>query len=79
MSPIYLYQCQGDCKGIMEKFQWNSEDVPLCCGLSMKKLPTAQAMIKMKGEGGYPSLRNARLKDYGRNLQEDDKKRKTWV
>ena len=76
--PIYLWRCPI-CKGIMEKFQWNSEDVPLCCGVPMEKLPTSQAFIKMKGEGGYPSLRKARLREGGTNLQKDDEKSKTWV
>ena len=78
--PIYDYQCSGDCKGIKrDVFQHSSEDRAECCGVPMRKLPTAPAYEKMKGMGGYPSLRKARLRNGGTNLQEDDKKSKVWV
>lgn len=76
--PIYLYGCKW-CKDIIEKIQPINGEPPECCGEPMIKLPTAQAFIKMKGEGGYPSLRKSRQRSYGTNLQEDDKKRKAWV
>jgi predicted nucleic acid-binding Zn ribbon protein len=56
--PIYLYRCEV-CKGIEERYQQMDADAPDCCGVPMSKLPTCHALIKMKGMGGYPSLRKA--------------------
>jgi putative FmdB family regulatory protein len=56
--PIYEYICDK-CKGIKETIQLNHGDTPECCGIPMRKLPTTIAMFKMKGMGGYPSLRKA--------------------
>jgi len=39
-----------------EVFQHKMADVE-CCGIPMRRMPTAPAMIKIKGEGGYPSRR----------------------
>lgn len=54
--PIYEYRCQN-CKGIVEAIQTIGAGSPMCCGLQMTMMPTYPAMIKMKGEGGYPSRR----------------------
>ena len=79
MSPIYDFSCDV-CKGIKrDVFQRSSRDRAECCGVPMRKLPTGPAMVKMKGMGGYPSARKARLRNGGTNLQEDDRKRKVWV
>jgi len=75
--PLYEYVCDI-CKGITEKVQPVIGEPPLCCGSPMRKLPTSIAMFKMKGMGGYPSLRKARQKG-GADLQKDDSKRKVWV
>lgn len=55
--PIYLYLCP-DCNIEVEKVQNLGEDTALCeCGAKMRRLPTFPAMVKMAGEGGYPSRR----------------------
>lgn len=56
--PIYLYKCQV-CSLELEKVQGIEENIPLCphCGGEMAKQPTFPAMVKIKGEGGYPSRR----------------------
>ena len=56
--PIYEFECDT-CKGIKEVIQSISGDAPLCCSVPMRKLPTGIAFAKMKGMGGYPSLRKA--------------------
>lgn len=55
--PIYAYECE--CGQELEKVQQIGEDAALCpkCGAKMRKQPTFPAMVKMKGEGGYPSRR----------------------
>ena len=55
--PIYAYKCE--CGLEIEKVQKIGENATLCpeCGAPMKKMPTFPAMVKMKGEGGYPSRR----------------------
>lgn len=54
--PIYEYQCEK-CKGIEEKIVPIDTEAPTCCGASMFKRPTFPVMVKIKGEGGYPSRR----------------------
>ena len=56
--PLYVFGCEA-CKGISERLLAVYEDAPICCGVPMNKLPTTHAMVKMKGMGGYPSLRKA--------------------
>ena len=54
--PIYEFECE-ECKGIVEKIQSFESDVPVCCGSTMSRLPTFPVMVKVMGEGGYPSRR----------------------
>jgi len=54
--PIYLYQCEK-CGSKTEVIQGWDGVALLCCGKAMSKMPTSQAMVKMKGMGGYPSRR----------------------
>ncbi len=54
--PIYLYRCET-CNEEIEKISPIGEDVPICHGEGMLKIPTFPVMIKWKGEGGYPSRR----------------------
>ena len=51
--PIFEYRCDK-CKGIEEVVELSSRDAPECCGVSMRKLPTLPAIIRIKGQG-YPS------------------------
>lgn len=51
--PIYLYQCEK-CGNKVEILSPQG-GVPLCCGKVMSKRPALIAMVKMKGEGGFPS------------------------
>ena len=54
--PIYLYSC-STCGTILERVQNLNEEAPLCCGERMAKLPTFPTVVKIQGEGGYPSRR----------------------
>ncbi len=54
--PVYCYKCVV-CGSEKETIQGLSGESPVCCGESMDKLPTFPAMVKWKGEGGYPSRR----------------------
>ena len=56
--PIYLYFCPK-CAVEIEKIQNMGDNATFCpkCGDGMAKMPTFPAMVKMKGEGGYPSRR----------------------
>ena len=56
MSPIYVYQCLT-CETEVEKILPIGSDNPICHGESMLQLATFPVMVKMKGEGGYPSRR----------------------
>ncbi len=55
--PLYLLGCHT-CDVEVEKIM-GMEETALCpkCGAEMRKLPTYPAMVKIKGEGGYPSRR----------------------
>jgi predicted nucleic acid-binding Zn ribbon protein len=55
--PLYVYGCDK-CGSKQELYQPTMEALPpKCCGEDMAKLPTFPSMVKMKGEGGYPSRR----------------------
>ena len=45
--------------GVVEVIQKIGDDAPVCekCGEGMVKLSSFPAMVKIKGEGGYPSRR----------------------
>lgn len=53
--PVYEYRCPA-CGNEEEVFQ-HGFDVAECCGKPMDRLPSFPAMVKIKGEGGYPSRR----------------------
>lgn len=55
--PLYIYLCK--CGRELERIQPMGENNTFCpeCGMQMIKMPTFPAMVKMKGEGGYPSRR----------------------
>jgi putative FmdB family regulatory protein len=55
--PLYDYYCEN-CGNTVEKLQLGEcVTNPECCGLTMRRLPSTPAFIKIKGEGGYPSRR----------------------
>lgn len=56
--PIYRYRCDK-CVLELEKVQGINEEIPPCpeCGKVLVKVSTYPAMVKVKGEGGYPSRR----------------------
>ncbi|KKL49387.1 hypothetical protein LCGC14_2316020 [marine sediment metagenome] len=58
--PIYEYYC-NECEVERMKLQEIGSDAPQCphCRVGMTQKPTHPAMIKWKGEGGFPSLRKA--------------------
>ena len=76
--PIYEFICE--CGYEVEIIQDIGKEAPLCpkCGGAMHKKLSPIAFFKMKGMGGYPSLRKA-YQAGGRDLVEDAKKTKPWV
>ena len=77
--PIYIFECEK-CKGIKETIQTISEGTtPTCCGTPMRKLPTSIALFKMKGMGGYPSLRKAIQGNPETYVKDTKRKVKNWV
>ena len=54
--PLYEYQCDI-CGSEVEKIKNPSDDAPVCCGQPMGKRMSAIAMVKWKGEGGFPARR----------------------
>ena len=54
--PIYRYKCIK-CNFELEIVQVLGATTPSHCGEKMIQLPTFPAMVKIKGEGGYPSRR----------------------
>jgi len=56
--PIYDYRCPA-CEEVEEVFQHNMADIKRCgkCQTPMDRVPSFPAMVKIKGEGGYPSRR----------------------
>ena len=55
--PIFDFKC--DCGNEIEKIQRVGAGVPTCsdCGGAMRRKYSPIAMVKWKGEGGFPSLR----------------------
>ncbi len=55
--PLYDLYC--DCGHEREKLLGMFESIPLCpeCGSMMSRAIGKNIMVKMKGEGGYPSRR----------------------
>jgi len=56
--PVYDYRC-STCGEEKEVFQHNMADIKNCsvCGTPMVRVPSCDALIKIKGAGGYPSRR----------------------
>jgi len=54
--PLYDYQCEK-CGSIVEVLCVVEAEPPQCCEQSMIRLPSFPALVKMKGEGGFPSKR----------------------
>jgi len=54
-----LFDCVCDRCGQIREVLLRDDDIPLClnCGILMRKMPSYPAMVKIKGEGGYPSRR----------------------
>ncbi len=54
---IYVFHCRT-CGSDREELRTVGETTgPECCGTTMLQAPTCQAMVKMKGMGGYPARR----------------------
>ena len=58
--PIYEYRCECGCE--VTELQMIGSKAPTCqkCGGVMLRKFSPIAMVKWKGEGGFPSLRKAR-------------------
>lgn len=56
MSPLYDFYCPL-CGAEVSKVQSYEAPYPVCCEYPMAKHPSVPAMVKIKGEGGYPSRR----------------------
>ncbi len=54
--PQYEYKCQ-ECGWEEHRIQPVNADYPECCGRTMDKKITCPALVKMKGEGGFPARR----------------------
>ena len=54
--PLYTYRCP-DCGYETDVLQTYLAEVVCKCGVSMERKFPSNIMIKMKGEGGYPSRR----------------------
>ena len=54
--PLYDYRCHK-CGKELTVIRPIDADTPRCCEVPMGKLLTFPAMVKIKGEGGYPSRR----------------------
>ena len=54
--PIYGWKCNR-CGVTMETYTAIGGDTPIHCGEPMSKMPSFPAMVKVKGDGGYPSRR----------------------
>jgi len=57
MSPLYEFYC--DCGYSKESLAGIYDPCPTCpdCHSTLKKAVGSNIMVKMKGEGGYPSRR----------------------
>jgi putative FmdB family regulatory protein len=55
--PLYELYC--DCGYDMESVRGMNESLPTCpqCNKTLRKAVGSNIMVKMKGEGGYPSRR----------------------
>ena len=51
--PIFEYRCD-ECQ---ENIEIVNGGIPSCCNIPMRKLLSFPVMVKIKGEGGYPSRR----------------------
>ena len=55
--PLYDFRC-SNCGYEIEVLQYSLTEVSCDqCGMSMERKFSAPPMVKMKGEGGYPSRR----------------------
>jgi len=54
--PIFDYRCE-ECGYVKEVIDTGEKKTPLCCGQLMKRMLHFPVMVKIKGEGGYPSRR----------------------
>ena len=55
--PLFDLECKN-CGEVKEDvLVWMGKESPLCCDTPMIKLLSVYAMLKFKGEGGYPSRR----------------------
>ncbi len=54
--PIYPYRCPK-CGRDTELIQQMGALPPVCCESFMERIPTFPGLVKIKGEGGYPSRR----------------------
>lgn len=54
--PVYIYECK-QCGIEVEAVQSIEAGAPKCetCGVGMTKKPTHPAIIKVVGQGGYPT------------------------
>ena len=75
--PLYDFKCP-DCGEMEEVYTYDlSKTVNCDCGLQMERIYTDFPMVKIKGEGGYPSrrkqIRNTTFRNHP-SLKHDPKK-----
>ena len=68
--PIYQYSCCGQ---EVELIQGLDKDTPKCpnCGADMKRLPTAPAIITIKGKDGTRTYSKGYKEGYIKDYQKD--------
>jgi predicted nucleic acid-binding Zn ribbon protein len=76
--PLYEFFC--DCGERQERIIGSYDPNPICsCGQEMHKLPGTNVMVKMKGEGGYPSRRKQVFNTtYRKHPQLEKEKNRTY-
>ena len=66
--PLYVYECK-ECKGIEEMVQSYDAEAPICCGVTMSRLPTLPAKIDVKVKGGIRTHSKGYKEGYAKNHQ----------
>jgi hypothetical protein len=64
--PLYTFHCTK-CNTEDERIWYPYQSQPVCCEVPMVRLFPGNQMVKMKGEGGYPSRRRQLFNTTQRN------------
>jgi hypothetical protein len=64
--PLYDFRCPT-CNTVDERIWYPNQSEPVCCDVPMERQFPGNQMVKMKGEGGYPSRRRQLFNTTQRN------------